>query len=77
MTTVYENNVLAHIAAHRDKGETAAVEGHMKAPVHRAIVEAAARVYGETGEEGGSENAVGDHQMPPDASNEETGEEGG
>ena len=42
MTTVYETNVLNHIAAHRDKGETVAVEAHMAAPAHKAIVDAAA-----------------------------------
>ncbi len=37
----HEANVLAHIAAHEAKGETAAVAAHMEAPAHRAIVEAA------------------------------------
>ncbi len=37
----HEADVLAHIAGHRDKGETAAVEAHMESPEHRAIIEAA------------------------------------
>lgn len=39
--TQHEADVLAHIAAHKAKGETAAVAKHMKAPAHKAIVEAA------------------------------------
>ncbi len=39
--TEYERNVLAHIAAHRAKGETEAVKKHMASPAHKAIVDAA------------------------------------
>lgn len=43
MATEYEINVLAHIEMHKTKGETEAVKKHMAAPVHKAIVEAAAK----------------------------------
>ncbi len=39
-------NVLAHIAAHREAGQTAAVKAHMAAPAHKAIVDAAAKEKG-------------------------------
>ena len=41
--------VLAHIAAHKVRGETAAYEAHMKIPGHKAIVEAANAATTEVG----------------------------
>ena len=37
----YSADVLAHIAAHKAKGDTKAVAAHMANPGHKAIVEAA------------------------------------
>ena len=42
--TQYNADVVAHIAAHKAKGETEAVEAHMESPKHKAIVEAAATI---------------------------------